>query len=51
MIEVRIPHMPMDTIWSIARAYRAMLREGVTPLDSKEWGYTLQISRLPDGSY
>ena len=50
-MEIRIPDMPMDQIRAVIRAYRAMLREGVTPLDSNEWGYTLMMRQLPDGSW
>lgn len=51
MIEVRIPDMPIEQVKATIRAYRAMLREGVSPLDSVEWGFTLQMRRLPDGSW
>lgn len=51
MVEVRIPLLSMGQIRVLIRAYRAMLREGVKPLDSTEWGYTLKMRRLDDGSW
>lgn len=51
MIEVRIPSLPISQVKAIIRAYRAMLREGVVPMDSAEWGYTLRMRRLPDGNW
>ena len=49
--EVRIPYVGIDVIKAIARAYRAMLAEGVSPLDSVEWGYTMRMDSKPDGSW
>ena len=48
---VRIPLVSDDAIRSIIRAYRAMLNEGVAPVDSKEWGYDLHMQRKPDGTW
>lgn len=48
---VRIPNVPDGVISSIIRAYRAMLNEGISPIDSKEWGYDLHMRRNPDGKW
>ena len=48
---VRIPLVPLAVMQAVARAYRAMLAEGVAPIDSKEWGYDLHMQRKPDGNW